>query len=313
MTIPLNTPQGQMAHVNGIDLWYETFGKREDPAVLLIMGAGCQGVLWDQGFCEKLAREGFYVIRYDNRDAGLSTCFDFKENPYGLMDMAKDAIGLLDVLGIKKAHLFGNSMGSFLSQILSVHFPERVLSILLLGSTCEMNPMNRALAGLPPAKDASLPSPSPEYMEWVSRFEQLMNQASMTNEEQLELRLDDWRRLSGCKMFLDEKAIRDMLRLFIARIRHPQSIDNHLTMLQDPRSEDMIRTVPAQVNVPTVILSGSKDVLFPPEHGKALSKLIKNSEYHLLEGQGHVPNDHFYETYIDFLKQQAKKKKPNGS
>jgi pimeloyl-ACP methyl ester carboxylesterase len=301
-----------MARVNGIDLWYETFGKKQDPAVLLITGAGCQGVLWDLVFCEKLVREGFYVIRYDHRDAGLSTCFDFKKDPYGLIDLAKDAIGLLDMLGIERAHLFGNSMGGFLSEILSVHFPERVLSILLLGTTCEMHPTNRAFARLPSEKRSPLPPPSVEYLEWTFKLMKLM-ETPITEKEQLELRLEGWKRLNGRGIPLNEKNIREMLRLFIARLRNPQAVFNHITMLQDPRSEALVRTIPDQIKVPTVILQGSEDPVFPPGHGEALSKLIKNAEYHLLEGQGHIPHDHFYETYVDILKRQARKKKPNGS
>lgn len=77
----------------------------------MVMGGCCQGILWPTEFCQKLADEGFYVIRYDHRDAGFSTCFDFETDPYDLIDMAKDAIGLLDYLEVEKTHLFGLSMG----------------------------------------------------------------------------------------------------------------------------------------------------------------------------------------------------------
>ena len=149
-TSTLFAGQEQIARINAIDVWYETFGKKEIGAST-IMGGCCQGVLWPV-FCERLAHEGFYVIRYDHRDAGLSTCVDFEENPYDLMDMAKDAVGILDAANIEKAHLFGVSLGAFLAEIMAGYFPERVHSILLMGSSCDIRPMNLAYAGLPPKR-----------------------------------------------------------------------------------------------------------------------------------------------------------------
>ena len=122
--------ESNIAHANGIDIWYETFGTPTDPAYLLITGGGgCQGILWPTYFCERLAKEGFYVIRYDNRDSGFSTCFDFNTNPYTLSDIAKDAIGLLDFLRIEKAHVFGLSMGGLVAKIMAAHYPQRIFSI----------------------------------------------------------------------------------------------------------------------------------------------------------------------------------------
>src|ERR1700722_20304356 len=100
----LKKTNGQIAKANEIDIWYETFGDEKSKPLLLIMGGCCQGVLWHRQFCESLADEGFYVIRYDHRDSGFSSCYDYETNPYGLMDMAKDAIGLLDAIGIQKTH-----------------------------------------------------------------------------------------------------------------------------------------------------------------------------------------------------------------
>lgn len=110
---PLIGNQGKMAKVNELDIWYETFGNENDPVLLLIMGGGCQGVLWPVEFCEKLVKEGFHVIRYDHRDAGLSTHFNFAENPYDIMDITKDAIGLIDFLDdfiIEQIALHSNSI-----------------------------------------------------------------------------------------------------------------------------------------------------------------------------------------------------------
>jgi len=303
-SIPLFGGQERIASSNGVDIWYETFGSKENPALLLIMGGCCQSVIWHKAFCEKLSDEGFYVIRYDHRDMGLSTCFDFEKDPYDPMDMAKDAIGVLNDAGIKKAHLFGVSLGALLSEILAVYFPEKVHTITLLGSTCDIRPMNLAYAGLPPESGALVSPPSPHYLSWMKEFMQLSPQ---TQEDQLQQRIEGWNRLNGQKYPLDPKNNREMHSEFLARLRHPQGIINHIRMLRRPQSEEIVRTTPSRIEVPTVILHGSEDPIFPPDHAEGLSRLIKNAEYFFVEGMGHVPNEHFYELYLHVLKQQAAK------
>lgn len=296
--------QSKIAHVNGIDIWYETFGEKENPAVLLIMGGCCQGVIWDKGFCERLADTGFYVIRYDHRDTGLSTCFDFEKDPYSLMDMTKDAVGVLDVTGVKKAYLFGISMGSAIAETLAGYFPERVYSILLMGSSCDIHPMNLAYAGFLPEENAKFSPPSPEYLAWMKEF---MKLSPKTEEEKLAFRIEGWNKLNGNKIPLNEKINVEIHTAFLSRLRYPQGIINHIKMLKDERSEDLVRSLPAKIKVPTVIIHGTEDPIFPPDHGKALHQAIKGSEYFLVEGMGHIPNDHFYDFYIDILKRQASK------
>jgi pimeloyl-ACP methyl ester carboxylesterase len=294
--------KGQMAHVNQVDIYYETFGQKKNPAVLLIMGACCQSVIWHKDFCERLANEGFYVIRYDHRDAGLSTCFDFEQHPYDLMDMANDAIGVLDAAGVDNAHLFGVSMGSFIAELMAVRFPKRINSLLLLGSTCEIRPMNLALSGAPAEESCSFSSPTDEYLDWMKEFTKL---SAQTDAEKLDLRVKGWDRLNGQKIPLNAEKNRDMQKTFLARLRYPQGIVNHLTMLSNESSEAIVRSIPSRVTVPTIIISGSEDPIYPPDHGEALAGMIEHSEYILLDGMGHIPNDHFYDLYISIIKRQA--------
>src|SRR5262245_7751477 len=94
---------------NGIEIWTEAFGEPGNPTVLLVMGAGGQGILWPDEFCGALVDAGYHVIRYDNRDTGQSTCFEFAKNPYTLSDMARDAVGVLDAYGVDRAHVMGAS------------------------------------------------------------------------------------------------------------------------------------------------------------------------------------------------------------
>src|SRR5579859_3618237 len=127
---------------NGIEIEYETVGDPIAPPLLLIMGLGAQLTTWDDGFCKAIADRGFYVIRYDNRDAGLSTKMEaagpadiagaYSGNPhpaYTLDDLAADAVGVLDALGIRAAHIVGASMGGFIAQLVAINHPDRVLSL----------------------------------------------------------------------------------------------------------------------------------------------------------------------------------------
>ncbi|MGZ4695162.1 MAG: alpha/beta fold hydrolase, partial [Acidimicrobiales bacterium] len=137
---------------NGIEIEYETFGEATDPPLLLVMGLGAQMVAWDTELCESLVDRGFFVIRFDNRDVGLSTKIDVGEldvmteimkamsggetaAPYLLADMAGDAVGLLDHLGIDRAHIVGASMGGMIAQSIVIAHPERVLSLTSIMST----------------------------------------------------------------------------------------------------------------------------------------------------------------------------------
>jgi pimeloyl-ACP methyl ester carboxylesterase len=121
---------------NGIELEYESIGRADDPAMILVAGLGAQLIDWSLEFCQALADHGFRVIRFDNRDAGLSTaCDDTDAAPYGITDLAADAIGLLDALGVERAHLVGASMGGMIVQQAAVEHPDRVLSLCSIMST----------------------------------------------------------------------------------------------------------------------------------------------------------------------------------
>ena len=134
-------------HVGEIEICYETFGDPADPAILLIMGLGTQMVAWHEDFCAELAERGFFVIRHDNRDIGRSTHLDQlpipslvqlakrdRNSPYTLADMAADSVGVLDHLGIEKAHIVGASMGGMIAQTLAIRFPQRALSLVSIMS-----------------------------------------------------------------------------------------------------------------------------------------------------------------------------------
>ena len=155
------------AKANGIEIEYETAGDKSDPALLLIMGLGAQLTIWPDALFHGLAKQGFFVIRFDNRDTGLSTDFGswgvpniadaFQrlmagkkvDAPYLVKDMAADAVGLLDALGIDKAHMVGASMGGMIAQVVAAQYPERTRSLVSIMSTS-------GRPGLPPGKPEAL-------------------------------------------------------------------------------------------------------------------------------------------------------------
>lgn len=121
--------------INEIDICTESFGNPKNPAILLIMGATCSMVYWDEEFCEQLANTGKFVIRFDNRDVGRSVAYEPGTSNYSVTDMAEDAIGVLDSYHIDKAHLFGMSLGGMIAQIAAVKHPERILTLTLLATS----------------------------------------------------------------------------------------------------------------------------------------------------------------------------------
>src|SRR6202043_3894143 len=187
---PVNVSAHQpprIARANGIDLCYEIFGEPGAEPMLLIMGLGAQMIHWDDEFCRQLAARGFRVIRFDNRDIGKSSKLTGGKRltavellklrflkmpvaaPYKLLDMAKDTIGLMDVLGIKSAHLVGASMGGMIAQEIAISFPQRVRSLTSIMSTTG----NPKVPGPTREAAAMLMAPPPNSREeFLARFAQ---------------------------------------------------------------------------------------------------------------------------------------------
>jgi len=118
-----------------IKLWVMTQGKPGNTACLFINGAGANSSFWSDNLCSKLVEKGFYVIKYDHRDFGYSDKLDFEKQPYDVMDLAKDAITILDSLSIEKSHIIGHSMGGFIAQLLAIHSPNKVISFTSISSS----------------------------------------------------------------------------------------------------------------------------------------------------------------------------------
>ena len=178
---------------DNLQLWTESFGDTNGPAVLLIMGGMHQGIMWPNEFCTDIARHGYHVIRYDHRDTGQSSSVDFTKHPYRLDDLTRDAVAVLDGYGIRKAHVVGLSMGGFLAQLLALDYSDRVLTLTLMLTSPDQRVYFAATMG----EDTSsygLPPPSSEFLEHLRNARQ---NPPKTAEEAILNAVDGWRLCNG--------------------------------------------------------------------------------------------------------------------
>ena len=267
---------------NGIRLWYETFGSASDPPVLLIMGLGAQAISWDETFCRRLADGGRYVIRYDNRDVGLSQWFDDDSTPYTLNEMADDAVGLLDALGITRAHVVGVSMGGMIAQVVAITHPERVLTLTSIMSTTGAGDVE---------------PPTPEALAVLTAL------PGETFEERLDQAMRTRRLLHGPRFDWDEKWQRERATASIERAFHPQGTQRQMqAILQSPPRVDALR----DVAVPTLVIHGTADPLVRFSGGESTAKAVPGSRFIAIEGMGHsLPPDVWDEVVAAILDHTA--------
>jgi pimeloyl-ACP methyl ester carboxylesterase len=264
----------------GIELFYETFGDPSGEPLLLVMGLGAQLHIWDEDFVEALVDRGFHVIRFDNRDVGLSTKVEgisseeaavrlmarFAgqeiEAPYLLSDMAADAFSLLDHLGIESAHIVGASMGGMIVQQMVIDHPERVRSITSIMST---------------TGDADVGQPEPAAMAV------LMQPPAATREQAIEQAVEGSRAISSPVHF-DEDAARARAITSYDRAYHPDGVVRQLLAVVASGS----RTAGlGQVDVPALVVHGDADPLVTPSGGHRTAEAISGAELLVLEGMGH--------------------------
>jgi pimeloyl-ACP methyl ester carboxylesterase len=270
------------AKANGIEIEYETFGSRKDPALLLIMGLGAQLTLWPESLCEGLAGQGFFVVRYDNRDVGLSTDFDEAglpnladafgrlmkgetvDAPYLLSDMAADAVGLLDALAIDRAHMVGGSMGGMIAQVVAATHPARTRSLVSIMSTS-------GRYGLPAGK--------PEAVAMLSA------QPEGTEREQLIAHGMKLRSvISGPGYPTDPAAMRALVERNIDRRYYPAgAARQYLAIMASGPRVELLKTV----KVPTLVLHGEDDPLLPVECGRDVATLVPGAKIETFAGWGH--------------------------
>jgi len=256
----------RMIETRGVRLCTETFGDPADPPVLLIMGMGASMLWWEDGFCDALAAGERFVIRYDHRDTGRSVTYELGRPGYGGPDLVADAAGVLDAYGIRAAHVVGLSMGGALAQVLTLDFPDRVASLVLVG-TSPAGPGD----GLPPATDA--------YREFLAHNAVDWNEAASV----IESLVAEWRVLAGGRRPFDEAGVRALAAHDVARADRFASVSNHAIL----EGGGPWRHRLGSIAVPTLVVHGTVDPLFPIEHGEALAAEIPGARLLRLRDAGH--------------------------
>jgi pimeloyl-ACP methyl ester carboxylesterase len=265
---------------NGIKIWTESFGHLNHQPIVLIMGSGCQGILWPTNFCQSLASQGYFVIRYDHRDTGLSTSVDYDANPYSLLDMAADITHILDDYQLETAHMVGMSMGGAIAMIFAAHFPLRVKSLTLLATSTDFRPTYDAMQGN--SVNHTLPAPTQKMMDAFKQFQML---PSLTLEDKIESFISMAKITSG-DIVIDEALCREIALLNFERMKNPESPNNHHRAII--ASFDEHATSSEKIVSPTHVIHGDADPILPVEHGKAVHAAIANSTIDIMSGVGHT-------------------------
>ncbi|HET6663308.1 MAG TPA: alpha/beta hydrolase [Acidimicrobiales bacterium] len=282
------------AKANGIEICYDAVGNASDPTVLLVMGLGGQLIQWEPELCGMIAERGFHVVRFDNRDVGLSTHLEgggvdvfgllnaeasgspSAAVPYLLSDMADDAVGLLDHLGVDRAHVVGVSMGGMIAQSIALAHPGRVLTLTSIMSTTGDpdvgHPTAEAMAALvaPPAQTRE------EAQEGMVRQAHVWGSPGLFDE-------DDLRRLAGESW---------------DRSHEPLGVARQLAAIlaSGSRSSGL-----ATLAIPSLVIHGSADTLVQPSGGERTAEVIPDAKLFLVEGMGHDLPRPLWPTLVDAI------------
>ena len=260
-----------------VEIACETFGDPADPPVVLVMGLATQMLGWPDGFCEALAERGHFVVRFDNRDIGLSTHLhdapapnamaafagDTSSASYTLSDMAGDTVGLLDALGLDSVHLVGASMGGMIAQTVAIEHPERLRSLTSIMST---------------TGDASVGQPTDQALAV------LLAPPARTREEAVERTVASYRVIGSPGFAFDEAALRERAGLSYDRAHDPLGVGRQLlaVLASGSRSERL-----RELRVPALVIHGAQDPLVRLSGGQATAEAIPGAELVVIDGMGH--------------------------
>src|SRR4051794_32707783 len=279
----------QRAQVGDLELAYETFGERSNPPLVLVMGLATQMIGWPDEFCQGLAERGLFVVRFDNRDIGLSTHLDERgapdimailggdrsNVPYALADLADDTVRLLDHLGIDSAHVVGASMGGMIAQLVAVRHPDRVRSLTSIMST---------------TGDPAVGAPSQAAMGV------LLAPPATDRESAIARAVDTYRVIGSPGFEFDEQALRAGAGLPSARRYTPAGVARQLAaILTTPdRTADL-----GAVQVPALVIHGEHDSLVNVSGGRATAAAIPGADLMVVDGMGHDPPRALWPQIID--------------
>ncbi|WP_085024899.1 alpha/beta fold hydrolase [Ensifer aridi] len=275
----------KIVEIGGAALQTQAFGDPSSPPLLLIMGMMSSMLWWPDRFCEELAAQERYVIRYDQRDTGLSTHYPQGEPGYSFSDLADDAMGILDSYGLETAHLAGMSMGGFIAQEAALRHPQRVRTLTLISTS--------------PLAVEGLPSSTKAYREHSMAAERI-------DWSDLRAIADFLRRdtamLAGIRHPHDAEAASVLITRDMARAPSFASATNHFALVSE---EEPARLQASDIKIPVLVIHGTADPLFPIEHGEAFTKVIRNVRLHRVEGGGHEIHDRDIDEMVQAITDHA--------
>jgi pimeloyl-ACP methyl ester carboxylesterase len=287
------------AQANGIEIEYETFGDSSNPAILLVMGLGIQMLGWHEAFCQMLVDRGYFAIRYDNRDVGLSSKIEDGPEPdlmklmagdassasYTLHDMAGDAAGLLDALAIEKAHVVGVSMGGMIGQTLAIEHPDRVLSLTSIMSTTGNQAVGQPRQDVMMALIAPAPGDREGYVDFETKMFQMIGSPEYP---------------------MPEDELRELIGRSYDRMHYPAGFLRQLTgiIASGDRTEAL-----ASVTAPTVVIHGEADPLIQVDGGEATAKAIPGAKLVKIAGMGHDFPPQLWQRFVDEIVANAERAK----
>jgi len=289
----------QYVKANGVRLAYDSFGVKENPPMILIMGLGTQMIAWPDELCNGLAKQGFYVVRFDNRDIGLS---EKMENahipkasrlmllsklrlpirvPYTLNDMARDVLGLMDSLGMSRAHIVGASMGGMIGQIVAALFPERILSFTSIMSS---------------SGDRKLPGARQDIVMDMAR--RAMGMEAVTMEGTIAL----WRKIGSPDYQPSDQELAARITRSMERSNYPEGYSRHLAaIIANGSRVELLKKITA----PTLVIHGKDDALVPVECGIDTAKHIRGSRLEVIVGMGHDLPAELVPTFVQLISEHA--------
>lgn len=283
---------------SGIDICYETFGNPEHPAILLVMGLGGPMGWWSEDFCERLSSRGYFVIRYDNRDTGRSTKLrqhqvgkvdlvrafaGLGKPPYTIGDLAEDAFGMLDHLGVERVHLVGVSMGGMIVQTMAIARPERAMSMTSIMSTTGNRRVGWQHPRIIPTLLSSAGSTRDSYVERSLRTSAILGSPAFPGDEELA-------RARAYETYDRGWTASGVTRHMLAVLAQPD------------RTKDL-----AKLDLPVTVIHGLNDPLVHRSGGKAVANAVPGAEHIEIAGLGHDLPVQLYDTYVDAIVRTAER------
>ena len=292
-------------NANGLRLAYQEFGDPQHPAILLVAGLYNQMVRWPLAFCNLLVSRGFRVIRFDNRDIGLSDKMDGAKAPslfrlfikyylgipvtapYTLDDMAQDTLGILDALEIDRAHIVGMSMGGMISQLVTAYYPQRILSLTSIMSTS--GEWGKGVASL--------------KVSW-----QMLRPTSKTRSV-LDNAVDTWQMIGSPGYPMAEDEIRALLKAEYRRSTNPAG---YLRQIAAIRTAPGRGSLLKQIKCPVLIMHGREDLLVPLNGALDTAKHMPHAKLKIFDGMGHTLPTQLLPKFVDLIVENTQKAVPNG-